>query len=178
MKDAKIHCAFFFFFAFPAAMVFAILPIVQSQPRHPYCSWYPFEVVTTDANIKLYTTAIYEAICMLTTALLNVSTDVFLYSLIAIVYYQIQLLKLRLTQIGWNETEFVGYSAYGRSDYLEQIVECISHHREINRLSCCVFSHSSFVFNIFNTLGLSQTTIVSSIRLFLCNLFSRLLCFR
>lgn len=138
MKYAKIHCAFFFFFffAFPAAAVFCILPILQSQPRHPYSSWYPFEVVNTGTNIKLYTTVVYETICMLTTALLNVSTDVFLYSLIVMVYYQIQLLELRLTQIGWNESEFVGHSAYGRRDYFKRIVECISLHQEIKRLLC------------------------------------------
>lgn len=129
MKSAKIHCAYFFFYAMSVAAMFSILPIVQPQPMHPYSSWYPFDVNTV---IKVYMTAFYEAICLLSMALLNVSTDVLLYMLIGIVYYQIQLLGLRLTQMGWNECERVNRAECERSVYYKRMIECISLHQEIN----------------------------------------------
>lgn len=132
MKETKIHCAFFFFFALGVAVIFSILPIVQTEPRHPYSSWYPFEI-SSGVNFKMYATAVYEAICLLTMALLNVSTDVLIYSLIGIVHYQIQLLGLRLTQMGWNKSGFIGNFENGRSAHFTQVVECISLHWEIDR---------------------------------------------
>lgn len=129
MKETKIHCASFFIFAVTVALLFSMLPLLQPQPSHPYSSWYPFEV-NHSGDIKFYSTAVYEAFCSFTAALLNVSTDVFIYALIGIVYYQIQLLGFRLSQIGWDQSK---YCDYERRHYFKRVIECIFLHREINR---------------------------------------------
>lgn len=180
MKETKIHCAFFFFFAMSIAILFVILPIMQPEPRHPYSSWYPFEV-NNGGGIIFYVTAVYEAICLLTMALLNVSTDVFIYSLIGLVHYQIQLLGHRLTQIGWNVQEASGHSDYRRNAYFKRLIECISLHQEINRLVGSTFiqlSRRHVKKPSFCSSGSSWNITNSSTRLFLCTLLNRLLCFR
>lgn len=137
MRATKIHCAYFFIFALSVAVLFTSLPIVQPVPQHPYSSWYPFKVID-GVNFKTYATAIYEAVCLLTMALLNVSTDVLIYSLIGIVHYQIQLLGLRLTQVGWDKPKSSERNVSGRSEDFKRVIECITLHTEINKFELII----------------------------------------
>lgn len=124
MAEIKFHCALIWCFSFCVAILFTVLPILQAA--HPYSSWYPF-VVPDGPNMRTYGTLIYECVCVQTAEIQNISSDVFIYSLMGFVYYQIRLLGTRLEQIGWDIRPGPGLGHFKR------IVECIELHQEINK---------------------------------------------
>lgn len=128
MNEAKIHCAYYICIAVPVAISYGIVLTFAGGLKHSYSVWYPFETKNTD-QINFYLTASYEVVCLWALAIWNGLTDIFLFLLIGMMYYQTRLLGYRLTQLGWAKAK---YSDKEQNENFEQLLDCVRLRREIN----------------------------------------------
>lgn len=128
MKEATIHGAYYLCVAVPVGTAYGLVSVFVGEREHPFNSWYPFESKNTD-DIIFFVTGSYEIICLIGLAVWHGATDVFLFLLIGMMYYQTRLLGYRLTQLGWAKTK---YTAEEQNNNFKQLLECVRLRREIN----------------------------------------------
>lgn len=133
MRVVKKHCIFLFLNILPPSMIFAFLPLLSDKPVLPYPSWYPFKL--DDINARFYTAYAYEVISLIQGASFNASIDILILTLIGNINYQIRLLGMRLSNIGWSKnTEYHEDDKIELNrEYYAKIVECVKLRNEINR---------------------------------------------